>query len=859
MNLEVIDATLESLPLELLNATNKELTAQLSRYEQIHEQHVREVEDQRRRLEFVREHLSNVRGEIVNTQSLADTKRREVESETHMLRLLVRECGRLAQSQVQMEAQDAVVKERLQDVQNRLFTENLRMAELKSAMAFNQEALEKWDEARQQKEADEAVVARYAKTDALKVRQLDAAVERGEAKLRERQRQLKEEVATTHNVQLELDRAASDYRRLHGERSKLIKDWENVVNEIHVRDKAIRSAAQQYSDGADWIERRREVLKRILEDLDAAREDEASVQAGIAEREQNAEKSRETKAALETHVAALEDEVEGLREGLSCAVRDRNNSRIQLERSKTSVEDKKVALAKLEKKKDALKEQQRNVCSEATDLVSQRDVVSRLLSEARMTDQHLDRGLEEMKHGKYIAGERLHEVVEQQRLLAAEISGAQSQGRNLKAKINQLDSEHFSQQQLLYGIEFNVQQMQRKVNRARGERTEEEREHLTSKIDALQSTLDELGKQQCALEVQVKRVRDETQHANAELVKLRGHEKIAGEKLLQLQLGCGSCSVELGELRKVREEKIVWVDTQELQLQGLKRILHQRNDEINNLNEQKRQFSIGVSERMAEIALRHDVLRMEAKLMEERRRQLVSELQERHRSLTGLRNRYDVQSARLCPGSMNMTQAQLVMEAARERENLQVKGDALDQRVARMEKEVAKLMRTLCIIRASNSNYRHLFDRVSDEHEMARTRMALQQQQRELKAAISRRTLELSDYQQVLQGKMLDLKQTVERREKAVSTLEELRAACEQAHSTLMQDRETVVRYDQAIRKARASVSVAVVADVDLVEEQERFSTTVSRVLQIIEERKIDVGDHIQSVLTGFVMRPIDA
>ncbi|RNF26375.1 uncharacterized protein Tco025E_01236, partial [Trypanosoma conorhini] len=97
MNVDVIDATAEALPLELLNATNKELTAQLSRHEQLCDEKIRAIEDLRRRLQFMKEHLSNVRGEIVSTQSLVECKRREVESGTHMYRLLDRECGRLRQ------------------------------------------------------------------------------------------------------------------------------------------------------------------------------------------------------------------------------------------------------------------------------------------------------------------------------------------------------------------------------------------------------------------------------------------------------------------------------------------------------------------------------------------------------------------------------------------------------------------------------------------------------------------------------------------------------------------------------------------------------------------------------------------
>jgi hypothetical protein len=47
--------------------------------------------------------------------------------------------------------------------------------------------------------------------------------------------------------------------------------------------------------------------------------------------------------------------------------------------------------------------------------------------------------------------------------LIAEISGAQGTSRNLQARIHELDQRSLKQQEMLYNIEFQVQQLERKV------------------------------------------------------------------------------------------------------------------------------------------------------------------------------------------------------------------------------------------------------------------------------------------------------------------------------------------------------------------------------------------------------------
>lgn len=66
--------------------------------------------------------------------------------------------------------------------------------------------------------------------------------------------------------------------------------------------------------------------------------------------------------------------------------------------------------------------------------------------------------------------------------------------RNLQIKVHALDQEQTRQQELIYSAEFQIQQMERKVARGMGERTDEEKQLLNAKIHQLEVTNRSSGK-----------------------------------------------------------------------------------------------------------------------------------------------------------------------------------------------------------------------------------------------------------------------------------------------------------------------------------------------------------------------------
>lgn len=58
--------------------------------------------------------------------------------------------------------------------------------------------------------------------------------------------------------------------------------------------------------------------------------------------------------------------------------------------------------------------------------------------------------------------------------------------KNLHTKVHALDQEQTRQQELIYSAEFQIQQMERKVARGMGERTDQEKQNLNTKIQQLE-------------------------------------------------------------------------------------------------------------------------------------------------------------------------------------------------------------------------------------------------------------------------------------------------------------------------------------------------------------------------------------
>jgi|UniRef100_A0A7S4FGB3 chromosome segregation ATPase len=822
--LDIMDGT-DVLPDAMLNKVNKGLKAQILLYEQEVENKAKDISDNKTRLNLMSEHLVNVRTEIKNTQELCEAKKREIETEDHMAQLAERTIGRVKAEMKTIAQQKTEIQDKLDNIQNSIFQGNMKMDDFKAHMNFNQEELEQWDLARKQKEDDALALQKYHRADDAKIKELNLQIEKLSRAVLDKKKDLEREITETQAAQIELDKTAEDFKNLHKERQDLIRQWEEAIQAMHRRDEAIKGAGEQFAEGKAWQVKRTEQLQDRAAFLNIEVQNNKEMENKIAQEERVLSKYRNDHFLISQHLGELDDELEVLKNTLAKASLKLNQKKTQKTNLMNNLKDKQEGFNKMQVQAEKTTLKLQKEIEMATDLEKQSKLINDMLTETENTFKELDREMNMLKEEQYLKSQELFNVRKSEANLLAEISGAQAQNKNMLAKVNQLDQETFKQQELLYNIEFQVQQMERKVNRAKGERTEEEKKELKEKIDMLQTMLDDLQKQYKVLDLQVKRVLDDVRQSKMTVESKTTEKNRQNNIILELTLENESCQVELGKLTKNKEQLMVNHDVLKLQVNRLDKILMNRGKELYSLENRKAQLQITIEERESEIAVHKDMLRMQIKTSEDERRKVVMELRERQNQVQHLKNRFQVLVNRMNRDEDDMdgemTHAQYIVKTAKEREELQAQGDALDEEIKRMEKEAKKLDKTILTLKGCNSAFKSQFKKATQGDPEAQTKEALEQKHRELQTLINRRTNDMKDYLKNEMGKMAELQDCSREKQELQHKVHILKEGLEGVNKNISEYQNVIGRVNTAIAKLRKNVDDAIQRDVELQEEKE--------------------------------------
>lgn len=108
--------------------------------------------------------------------------------------------------------------------------------------------------------------------------------------------------------------------------------------------------------------------------------------------------------------------------------------------------------------------------------------MDQMLSEEEATVKQLEKELSVMRERQFKHAQELFDLKRQETTMQAEIQGGRASVRNLRSKIHKLDEEALKQQEILYTQDFQLQQLQHKLNRMEGERTDDEKMTRNTRI-----------------------------------------------------------------------------------------------------------------------------------------------------------------------------------------------------------------------------------------------------------------------------------------------------------------------------------------------------------------------------------------
>ncbi|PNI43032.1 CCDC39 isoform 6 [Pan troglodytes] len=233
----------DGFAIPVANEENKLLEDQLSKLKDERASLQDELREYEERINSMTSHFKNVKQELSITQSLCNARERETESEEHFKAIAQRELGRVKDEIQRLENEMASILEKKSDKENGIFKATQKLDGLKCQMNWDQQALEAWLEESAHKDSDALTLQKYAQQDDNKIRALTLQLERLTLECNQKRKILDNELTETISAQLELDKAAQDFRKIHNERQELIKQWENTIEQMQKRDGDIDNCA----------------------------------------------------------------------------------------------------------------------------------------------------------------------------------------------------------------------------------------------------------------------------------------------------------------------------------------------------------------------------------------------------------------------------------------------------------------------------------------------------------------------------------------------------------------------------------------------------------------------------------------
>lgn len=297
-----------------------------------------------------------------------------------------------------------------------------------------------------------------------------------------------------------------------------------------------------------------------------------------------------------------------------------------------------------------------------------------------------------------------------------------------------MEKERSKQQEILYNAEFQLQQMEQKVARGLGGRSDQEKRELMYRIEELELEHQHHKDKKSALSQQCKKLKQELQIWQKKKNNCDKDQSKLNEMIVDVELEITACELNLKKLITKKEEEMVSHDLVRLEVRRLRDILRKKVDEVLTLENERENLFTQMSSRKGEIRIRSEVKVAQLRASEDERHKSAVELGKRkiaaekmqlkHETLTQVHHNKDNSEEENSP-------VYHLIAAAQKRAELQREGDLLDTEIRTKEKELKAMEKTLFHLCERNTDFRSSFSKV-DKNSMNYQEMAAIDDQVEL-------------------------------------------------------------------------------------------------------------------------------
>ncbi|KAG8581329.1 hypothetical protein GDO81_007633 [Engystomops pustulosus] len=640
--------------------------------------------------------------------------------------------GRLKQEIHRLENELVSLREKKNSQENNIFKATQKLENLKCQLNWDQQALEAWLEESARKDEDTVAIQKYAQKDEGKIKELSLQIERLTVDSNHKRKLLDNELTETLTTQIELDKAAEDFRKAHSERQQLIQQWENTIDQMQKRDREIDQYTLQLAQVKQELRERENIIKEKIQFLDSEIENNKEYEKKISMVERKAAKLRQDYQEQEAVRSQLQDELDTLKGTVDRTATELEVMRVQVNNLKKEVRKKEESLSRAMEYNEGLAEKLKLVTDSALSMEERVQRIEEMLKEQEKTVKDLEAQLKQIREQHFKKSQELHEHKTKEKHMISEINGSQVSLRNLNSQLQKLDLHALKQQGIIYNQDFQIQQLERRLARLKGEVNTDEKHSLEMKVSDLSKTFDERKFALNILNTQHKKLQGDVRNIKRDLEKTGQEKENLNSKMEELKLFNNMSDKELKKLRTSKQDLMVDDNILKLEIKRLRDMLHNKAGDVYSLEKRKLQLQAAMKERTQEISIHKEMLKSQIRLAEQERQTISQELHERIAKVDKMRKRFEIITVAMMPpeGEEEKSQAYYIIKAAQEKEELQRVGDDLDAKIRKAEKEIGALENTLQVLNGCNNSYRKSFNKVTETSEEYEEKIQLEEQKK---------------------------------------------------------------------------------------------------------------------------------
>ncbi|XP_072201132.1 coiled-coil domain-containing protein 39 isoform X1 [Excalfactoria chinensis] len=843
------------------NAENRALEEDLQKMEKEKANLQNQLTDFKERMEAMTSHLKNVRQEFSFTQSLYKARENEIETEQHFKALAEREHGRLKSEIKRLEDESVSLREKKNSQENTINKTMKKLESLKQQMNCDEEVLESWIKESNRKDNDIMTIQKYAQQDEGKLGALILQVEKLTMQANQKRRALDNELTETITAQMELDRTAEDFRRVHQERQEVIRQWENAIQQMQKRDQQIDRCALLLAELKQEIRKKETVLKEKASFLVNETINNMEYEKKISSAEREATNLRKEYQTQDTYRVQLENELDILKSTVDKTASHLESLRVQVTNMKKEIEKKKSRLNFLKERNAGLSNKLKLVTEQTLSSEDNALRMEEMLREEERTVKEKEAELNQLKEVFFKRTQELKVQTDKEKCVLSEIEGSRASLKNLNSRLRRLDADALKQQEMIYNQDFYIQQVQRRLSRLEGEVNAEEKQVLEEKVAELKKALEEKKSAYDTLNAQHKKLQSDVHFIKRAMDKTGEEANGLKMKIDELNLFNEKSDQELKKAKAIKQEMMIEDNLLKLESKRLQDALCHKTEKVLTLEKQKLELKKAIAERTEEIKIHKAMLDSQIRLVDQDRQRISAEFQDRLNKIDKLRCRYEVLTIIMMPpeGEEEKSQTYYVIKAAQEKEALKREGDDLDAKISKAENEIVALENTLQILNNCNSNYRNSFKEVTETSEEYEEKLKLEEEKRvaEEKYRYKRRRVrELQEYLQSME-KNLDslLKQEAifqEQNKEKQAVILQLNKDIEEQKPKLervMKQCSRLSREIQSLKKTKTETQEE--KDIDL-RALKTFSKTINKLLAEVLSTNPDLTTSFQKYFDQF-------